>query len=1004
MAETDFKYDAFISYSHKDEEWVVGILLPRLETTGIKACIDFRDFEAGIASLVNMENAVELSRHTIAVLTPNWIESEWADFEGLLTGTSDPSGRRKKLIPIMLNACNLPKRISMLTYVDFTRKDRENIAWGQLLKACGAKTELVKINRNEILPEEQKTNVQLILEGDYSDFDEESQQDLVVFLAGTLRVDIDNIHVLHVMRGSIVIDLEMPVKAAYLLIKMALEKDIQLRTKGILSIQVERQEAISLVANTQNWFLAHPYPMPPNFTGRVRERMMLTQWLNGDKEDPLLILRALGGFGKSALSWHWLTHDIDSQRWLKVVWWSFYEGDASFEHFIEETLKYLKLQTPQGQRAQVDALLKAMQSQKILLVMDGFERALRAYSSMSAAYQGDDEPKMEDNQLDCVNINAEIFLKSICSLPNIESKILMTTRLTPRAVKLRGGFMLGCREEELAAMQKEDAIEFFKKQKINGTHADIEAACAPYGYHPLSLRLLAGCILKDFENPADIVVAKRLKIDGDIKQHQHHVLEVSYNSLPSQEQKLLSTIACFRSPVDYKVLDAIVKNKDSLDNILHNLVERGLLHFDEKNREFDLHPIVRRYAYERLTAPDRIAAHSSLRNYFSTVNVPTSPQTLDDITPIIELYHHTVKAGLFDEAMDTYYRKLWKTVFYRLCAYDTEIELLLALFPNQENLIPLLMNKSAQAWTFSELANAYSLSGQPRRAVVLNEKYILISQKLKDKENEARGYENMATQQLVIGDLRVAETNLQRSINISKEHQKQFDEACGRYELGLLLSYRGVWEKAKQELDNSYMLFSKEEIQPQSLLMAYHAQRFLLMNRGSLHTSANTKSAIQLAQRALDLAEETAHEQQPYPADFTRAHWLLGAACRLNNQLDLAENHLNEALARDRTINLVELEANILLDFARLRYDQKNYEEAKSLAEEALTITERCGYVLQGADVNLFFAQYALEQEKDKSKAKKYAETALKLATCDGPPYYYKVAYEEAERMLESLK
>ena len=94
----------------------------------------------------------------------------------------------------------------------------------------------------------------------------------------------------------------------------------------------------------------------------------------------------------------------------------------------------------------------------------------------------------------------------------------------------------------------------------------------------------------------------------------------------------------------------------------------------------------------------------------------------------------------------------------------------------------------------------------------------------------------------------------------------------------------------------------------------------------------------------------------------------------------------------------------VLLDLARLRYDQKNYAEAKSLAEEALSITERCGYVLQGADVNLFLAQYALEQEQDKVKAKEYAETAKKLATCDGPPYYYMVAYEEAERFLENLK
>jgi hypothetical protein len=48
--------------------------------------------------------------------------------------------------------------------------------------------------------------------------------------------------------------------------------------------------------------------------------------------------------------------------------------------------------------------------------------------------------------------------------------------------------------------------------------------------------------------------------------------------------------------------------------------------------------------------------------------------------------------------------------------------------------------------------------------------------------------------------------------------------------------------------------------------------------------------------------------------------------------------------------------------------------------------------------------QLALEQEKDKDKAQKYAETALNLAYCDGPPYYYKVAYEEAVRMLERLE
>jgi hypothetical protein len=43
-------------------------------------------------------------------------------------------------------------------------------------------------------------------------------------------------------------------------------------------------------------------------------------------------------------------------------------------------------------------------------------------------------------------------------------------------------------------------------------------------------------------------------------------------------------------------------------------------------------------------------------------------------------------------------------------------------------------------------------------------------------------------------------------------------------------------------------------------------------------------------------------------------------------------------------------------------------------------------------------------REIDKAKGREYAATTLKLTTCDGPPYHYKVAYEEAVAMLESLK
>jgi hypothetical protein len=130
-------YDVFISYSSKDADWVRGTLLPALEEAGLRVYIDFRDFEIGTPGLVNMERGVEGSRHTLVVLTPNWLSSEWTEFESLLVGTADPAGRRRKLIPLMLAKCDLPPRIAMLTYVDFTQGDPD-LAWQRLLRGLGA--------------------------------------------------------------------------------------------------------------------------------------------------------------------------------------------------------------------------------------------------------------------------------------------------------------------------------------------------------------------------------------------------------------------------------------------------------------------------------------------------------------------------------------------------------------------------------------------------------------------------------------------------------------------------------------------------------------------------------------------------------------------------------------------------------------------------------------------------------------------------------------------------
>jgi hypothetical protein len=183
---------------------------------------------------------------------------------------------------------------------------------------------------------------------------------------------------------------------------------------------------------------------------------------------------------------------------------------------------------------------------------------------------------------------------------------------------------------------------------------------------------------------SDIAAAKRLDVSGDLVQRQHHVLEAAYDSLTPARQTLLGRIACFRSPVTYETLRAIGekgtrteaprrRGKDlqesspplrlrasvsDLDSDLGDLVARGLVHHDVREGRFDLHPIVRRYAYDRLAAPERAAAHTRLRDYFAAVPEPDKVTRLEDLNPVIELYHHTVRAGQLDEARTLFHNRL----------------------------------------------------------------------------------------------------------------------------------------------------------------------------------------------------------------------------------------------------------------------------------------------------------------------------------------------------------
>jgi tetratricopeptide (TPR) repeat protein len=823
-------------------------------------------------------------------------------------------------------------------------------------------------------------------------------------------------------------------------------------------------------------YIAHPYPLQDNFTGRFGEREMLSEWFVDDRR-PILALTAIGGMGKSALAWVWLQRDLLGQplpglapdphqaadrcqvpkdkRPEGVLWWSFYEAEASFAAFVDKALTYVSNgsvdpATIPSAYDRVAELVNLLQQRYTLIVLDGFERELRGYVRLTVAYQEDAvAEEMASGQSDyraCTDIHAAHFLRWMAAL-TLQSRVLLTSRLLPMELD----DLAGCRREHLAAMDPDDATTFFHAQGVQGTRAEIQAACEPCGYHPLTLRLLSGMIANDPTQPGDIAAVAGYDLIDDLVTREQHVLAMAYEALRPPLRELLSRLAAFRWPVEYEVAAMLspFESKRELGLAFKELADRGLIFFDQDRWRYDLHPIIRAYAYDRLA--DKESIHTRLHDYFAAAPLPSIDQvnSMDDLGPIIELYHHTVCAAQYDEAAELFRDYLADPLYHLFGAYRTEIDLLLPLFdavpgleqaepkgetegppgpsPRVASLVPSvareqsaampgagpsarppvvetyhlprLKDPSAQAWTLNALASSYTCSGQPHRAIPLLEMHNTLREKLGDSSGLATGLENLARVQIDLGRLSEAEGNLRHSVDWSKGAGQLGIEAGGRAVLGRLLAYEGAFEEAGQELDRAIRIQAKTgRIVSQVMSQIYRAQLALLTGVPQL--------ALEGARAALQLAEQAPLASQVvYPArSSVWAYWLLGTTLLELKHLVEAEAQLTEALTRCRQINLVELEPDILLSWACWHRESEAREQARECAEEALSIAVRSKYRLKEAEIHNFLAHWEMDEGVGKAQnavqARQHAEQAKKRAWCDGPPHCYQVALEEAEGLL----
>ncbi|CAH1243047.1 IGFALS [Branchiostoma lanceolatum] len=123
----DKTYDAFISYSSRDELVVIRELAPGLEERGFNLCLHYRDFPVGACIATTIIESVETSRRTIILLSQNFVDSEWCALEFKAAHRQVLEDRRNRIVVIVLDDLELQNVDKDL---QFYLKTNTYLKWG----------------------------------------------------------------------------------------------------------------------------------------------------------------------------------------------------------------------------------------------------------------------------------------------------------------------------------------------------------------------------------------------------------------------------------------------------------------------------------------------------------------------------------------------------------------------------------------------------------------------------------------------------------------------------------------------------------------------------------------------------------------------------------------------------------------------------------------------------------------------------------------------------------
>jgi hypothetical protein len=110
-------WDFFVSYTQADQTWAEWISW-QLEAAGYRVLVQAWDMVPGSHWSASMQNGVQYSQRTIAVVSQAYLSSVFGEAEWEAAWRDDPRGSKRKLIPVRVEDCPRPGLLGAVISID----------------------------------------------------------------------------------------------------------------------------------------------------------------------------------------------------------------------------------------------------------------------------------------------------------------------------------------------------------------------------------------------------------------------------------------------------------------------------------------------------------------------------------------------------------------------------------------------------------------------------------------------------------------------------------------------------------------------------------------------------------------------------------------------------------------------------------------------------------------------------------------------------------------------